>query len=60
MGVPAAGSVCAAAASHTLCPVRHKVFLPGKEKKKPEVSEKRVYWISLKINGFAILISDEI
>ena len=36
-----------------------KVFLTGKEKK-PEVSEKRVYRISRKIIGFAILISDEI
>ena len=36
-----------------------RVFLTGKEKK-PEVSEKRVYRISRKIIGFAILISDEI
>jgi len=36
-----------------------KVFLTGKEKK-PEVNEKRVYRISRKIIGFAILISDEI
>jgi len=35
------------------------VFLTGKEKK-PEVSEKRVYRISRKIIGFAILTSDEI
>ena len=36
-----------------------KVFLTGKENK-PEVSEKRVYQVSRKIIGFAILISDEI
>jgi hypothetical protein len=36
-----------------------RVFLTGKEKK-PEISEKRVYRISRKIIGFAILISDEI
>lgn len=43
----------------TAGPVVTKVFLTGKEKKS-EVSEKRVYRISWKIIGFAILISDEI
>ena len=44
---------------NTISGVSSKVFLTGKEKK-PEVSEKRVYRISRKIIGFAILISDEI
>ena len=46
-----------AAVSNPVDVVKTRVFLT---EKKPEVSEKRVYRISRKIIGFAILISDEI